>query len=104
MQRLCELTAIPEGKGIAVVHPGGTLLLVRWRDELHAYEDRCPHMSLSLRWPPAEFVSPDGQYILCSNHNAIFRVSDGVCVTGPCGGDRLVQRDVTIADGAVWLS
>jgi nitrite reductase/ring-hydroxylating ferredoxin subunit len=104
VQRLCELSALPEGKGIAVAHAGGTLLLVRSQGELHAYEDRCPHMSLSLRWPPAEFVSPDGQYILCSNHNAIFRVSDGVCVTGPCGGDRLVRRDVTIADGAVWLS
>jgi nitrite reductase/ring-hydroxylating ferredoxin subunit len=35
-----------------------------------------------------------GEYILCLNHDARFRVEDGVCIGGPCLGQRL--KPVTV--------
>lgn len=103
MQRLGTTPDIPEGAGIALPHAAGTLLVVRSGGRLYAYEDLCPHMALSLRWPPADFLSPEGQFILCANHQAAFRVADGMCVFGPCQGERLTRREIRIEDGVLWL-
>jgi nitrite reductase/ring-hydroxylating ferredoxin subunit len=103
MERLGLTPEIPDGKGIAIPHAAGTLLVLRMADQLHAYEDICPHMAVSLRWPPADFLSPDGQFILCANHQAAFRAADGVCVFGPCEGERLTRREIRVEDGVLWL-
>ena len=104
MERLCDEGDIPEQGGIAVAHAGRAILLVRADGHIHAYDDLCPHMKLSLRWPPAPFVTADGRHIACANHNAYFRAADGMCVAGPCKGDRLTRRTIRIENGAVWLS
>jgi nitrite reductase/ring-hydroxylating ferredoxin subunit len=103
MERLGLTPEIPEGKGIVMPYAAGNLLVLRVAGRLHAYEDLCPHMAVSLLWPPADFLSPDGQFILCANHRAAFRAADGVCVFGPCHGERLIRREVRIEDGALWL-
>jgi nitrite reductase/ring-hydroxylating ferredoxin subunit len=38
---------------------------------------------------------------MCSTHGALFRVEDGVCLAGPCQGDRLEPYPIVVRDGVV---
>ena len=74
--------------------------------DFHAYVNRCPHVGTPLDLWPNEFFTEDGRWLVCSTHGAIFTPSTGVCVAGPCAGDRLhplpVRRDgdVLVVGGA----
>ena len=64
------------------------------------YVDRCPHAG----WPLALFdryLTRKKDFLLCSGHGALFRPLDGVCVAGPCAGDRLSEWPVAVAGDAV---
>ena len=51
----------------------------------------------------AIFSTPRDRYLHCDGHGALFRVEDGVCVDGPCVGERLAPVPVRVADGMVCL-
>jgi nitrite reductase/ring-hydroxylating ferredoxin subunit len=104
VERLCAIDDVQEGVGLVLERPEGGLLLVRTENDVRVYEDRCPHMGLSLRWPPASFLSDDGQFISCANHHALFRIDTGECIAGACRGESLKARAAVIREGAVWLS
>ena len=36
-----------------------------------------------------------------TGHGALFRLEDGVCVAGPCAGERLKPWPVAVIDGVV---
>jgi nitrite reductase/ring-hydroxylating ferredoxin subunit len=38
---------------------------------------------------------------LCSSHGALFRIVDGVCIAGPCAGQRLWPWPVKVEDDQV---
>jgi len=101
---LCALSDIPDPGGIAVTAAGARLLLIRHGARVFAYQDRCPHMGISLLWPPRPFAVEGGRFLVCANHNAVFRAEDGVCVHGPCEGERLLPRPVEIAGDCVRLA
>ena len=90
---LCRMSELGDGEGrpIALSVEGRelTLLLVRKGQQVFAYSDRCPHMGISLLWDRKLLVTPDGSYLRCANHDALFRIRDGVCVAGPCIDERL---------------
>lgn len=65
------------------------IFIVKRGAGFYAYLNRCPHARLPLNWTPDVFMDADGCYIQCANHGALFRVEDGVCVAGPCAGERL---------------
>ena len=69
-----------------VVHRAGQVL---------GYVDACPHAG----WPLALFdryLTRQGDLILCAGHGAVFRPEDGVCLAGPCAGDRLSPWPVAV--------
>ena len=57
--------------------------------ELHAYQNRCPHVGTPLDLWENEFLSEDGRRIVCATHGAIFDPPTGRCTAGPCAGDTL---------------
>ena len=63
----------------------------------YAYVNRCPHAGTPLDWWPNEFFTENGQYLICATHGAVFGPDAGICVDGPCPGERLdplrVERD-----------
>jgi nitrite reductase/ring-hydroxylating ferredoxin subunit len=82
----------------------GTLFhgfIVRKGDTVFGYRDLCPHMSLPLAQKLDDYLSPDPSLISCSWHGALFNVTDGVCVGGPCKGQRLEPWPVRVADGFI---
>ena len=64
-----------------------------------AYVNRCPHAGTPLDLWPNEFLTEDGQHLICATHGAIFEQHTGLCVEGPCPGARLESLPVEL-DGA----
>lgn len=105
--RLCALDEIAD--------PGGKSFRFREGDKLFAgfvlrqgglaqgYVDSCPHAGWPLAPLDDRYLTRDKRHILCAGHGALFTL-DGLCVAGPCEGDRLVAWPVEVRDGEVWTA
>lgn len=90
---LCAFDDIPD-PGAREVMVGGakgrnSVLVVRHGETVAAYRNRCPHFQIPLNARPDTFLTPGEGLIMCAFHSAVFRLSDGLCVDGPCKGARL---------------
>jgi len=79
------------------------LFVVMANKQFHVYENSCPHTGAPLDWVPDRFLNLEKTHIQCSTHHALFRISDGYCVSGPCAGMSLKKVEVREADGKVIL-
>ena len=68
----------------------------------YGYENRCPHTGAPLNWQPDQFFALDYHYLQCGMHGALLQVHDGLCVHGPCLGQRLQALKLYIEDGTVY--
>jgi nitrite reductase/ring-hydroxylating ferredoxin subunit len=101
--RLCAEAGLPEPGARGFFAAGLELLLARRGSAIFAYENRCPHQGTTLDWAPDRFMSSDGELLQCATHGALFRIEDGLCVFGPCQGQRLTPLRIERVDGDVWL-
>jgi nitrite reductase/ring-hydroxylating ferredoxin subunit len=102
---LCRLEEIadPGTKGFQF-REGDALFagfVVRRGDAVAGYVDSCPHAGWPLALAPDRYLTREKDLILCSGHGALFRPEDGVCVAGPCAGNRLAAWPVTVVGGEV---
>ncbi len=106
-RRLCRVDEIPDGGTLGVAPaPGGFigLFAVRQGATVRVYLNSCPHLGVPLDWAPGRFLSTDGRRIVCAMHGAEFRIEDGLCLYGPCLGERLEAVMIHIDDGEVTLA
>lgn len=104
---LCRLNELQEGTvrefAFGAFEPVFRMIVLRSRADLFAYVNRCPHASLPLNQRPDEFLSRDGR-LMCRRHFALFRVEDGLCVSGACLGAKLTPLALVVdAEGMVRL-
>ncbi len=59
---------------------------VRFEGKVHAYLNRCTHVSMELDWLPNQLIDDMGQWLLCSTHGAAYLPATGECAGGPCKG------------------
>jgi len=78
--------------------------LARRGGEVHAFVNRCPHAGHPLNLRPHEFLTPDRSLLLCNSHGALFEITTGLCVAGPCPGARLRRIPVEVANGYVLIA
>jgi len=107
LRALCRLEALPDGtsRGFSPAAGGfAGLFAVRQGDAVHVYVNSCPHLGVPLDWMPDRFLSADRSRIVCATHGAEFRIADGVCLRGPCYGDKLEPISIQISDGTVFVS
>ena len=78
--------------------------VLRERDQVRGYLNRCPHAGHPLDLVPGRFLTADGSLILCSSHGALFEKSTGLCVAGPCPGRTLTPLPLRIESGLVMLA
>lgn len=104
--RLAALADIPDGdaRGFAVDlgRTRRTVIVLRTGDAVTGFVDACPHMGVPLPWRGGGYLTNDGRFLRCVNHGALFD-HDGLCVFGPCKGQRLTPQRLEIVDGDVWL-
>lgn len=91
----CRRFDLPDGRG--------AVLLVRHEGRTRAFVDACPHAGKTLDARPGHFLT-DRDVLLCGHHHAVFRMDDGVCLGGPCSGQRLRALPLTLEDGRLTLA
>lgn len=105
---LCKVHDIPDGGAIEIGVVSerdavrDSLLLTRHGNAVRAYRNVCPHAGRRLDWAPGQFLIEDG-YVICTAHGAMFRLSSGECVSGPCRGTDLSAVPVEISGEEVVL-
>ena len=104
---LCLLHDLPDpgSRGMTVKTHFGVLeiLLVHKAGKVFGYINRCPHTGVNLDWSPDKFLDLTNSFIQCATHGALFRIEDGVCLHGPCAGDRLKAIELRIERGTVFF-
>ena len=78
--------------------------VVRKGDEVFAYQNFCVHAGHPLNWRPDEFLTKDKSTLMCASHGALYDVSSGDCVGGPCKGKALRKVSVEIREGFVYVT
>ncbi|MBC7103298.1 MAG: Rieske 2Fe-2S domain-containing protein [Parvibaculum sp.] len=111
---ICELNDIPSrrarGFHLMRVGEGGTrrpwpIVVVRWGKQVLGYVNKCPHNEVPLDWERNQFLDPNnGTRLMCGKHGALFDLADGLCVDGPCMGQRLEPVLLRVIDGDICLS
>lgn len=106
-QLLCSVEDIPAGGSRAFVvrvsDVAQDIFLVRKGHDVVAYSNSCPHTKGPLDWVPGQFLNLKGDLIQCATHDALFRIEDGLCISGPCSGQSLLPVPIRIVDNTVWL-
>lgn len=89
------LRQLPEGRPSRVeTASGSSVIAIVVNRQLHCYLNACPHRGTELDWNPGAFLSPDGTHLQCATHGARFDPASGLCLSGPCAGDRLERVDL----------
>ena len=105
--RLCDLEETPEpgAKGFRFRTADAVFagFVVRWQGAVTGYVDSCPHAGWPLAPMDDRYLTRDARHILCAGHGALFRL-DGLCVAGPCEGERLHDWAVVVRDGEVFTA
>jgi nitrite reductase/ring-hydroxylating ferredoxin subunit len=104
---LCRLGDIADG-GSAAFEPviagqPWRLMAVRRGEQVMVYANACPHLGWPLDIVPGRFLDAGGTHILCTNHGALFRIADGVCVKGPCIGAALTAVPAEVLNDSVVI-
>ncbi len=97
-ERLCRLEDIPVEGAVALADG---LFAVRTGDAVAVYVNACPHLGVPLDWLPGRFLGADCRHIVCALHGAAFRREDGLCLRGPCRGERLTAVAFSVRDGVL---
>jgi nitrite reductase/ring-hydroxylating ferredoxin subunit len=105
---VCESAALAEGgRGMRFDVSGPDRVVpcfaIRFDGGTHAYVNSCPHRGTELDWQHGEFFDESGLYLICATHGATFDPATGICVSGPCAGERLFRIDIREEDGRVML-
>lgn len=106
--KLCDLSDVADGEsnGFFIKTAGQmkSYIVVRQGGQAFVYINSCPHIGTPLDFAPGRFLNPDKSMILCSTHGALFRIEDGLCVSGPCAEQSLSAVAIDIRDGAIYLA
>ena len=96
---VCESAALAEGgSGVRfeLTRSGRQVpcFVVRFDGQAHAYVNSCPHRGTELDWQHGDFFDESGLYLVCATHGAAFDPATGLCIAGPCAGERLFRVSI----------
>lgn len=104
---LCALSdlAATGAKEITLLKDGAPypIFVVRDQAGVRAFENSCPHARLPLNAAADVFFDIARTVLVCFNHGAHFDSGTGVCVRGPCKGERLRAFPVTTDGESVLI-
>jgi ketohexokinase len=104
---LANVKQLSNAKTLVVPHADyrGGIVLIKYEEEVKAYENNCPHQDVPLNEAYKIDVNPFEKTMKCSVHDAYFKVEDGYCVEGPCMGEELEPIPLRIDEkGDIYLA
>ena len=106
-ERIAAVSEVTEGKTLKFQFERGgrtvDAFLARFQGRLVAYENQCRHLALTLDYDDNRFFAADGQHFICQNHGALYDPLTGLCLRGPCEGQRLKPLPIEVVGRMVWL-
>lgn len=85
-------------------HSAFRMFVVHRLDRVAGFLNLCPHYSSPLNIRDDEFLSPDGERLMCRRHFALFRIEDGMCIAGACIGKMLDQIPLVVRNGEIEIA
>lgn len=82
---------------------GEAYIIVKQSGIFQAFINRCPHLQIPLEWQEHHFLDNDTHLLRCSTHGALFMISNGECVSGPCTGESLIPVNIEISNNCIAL-
>jgi nitrite reductase/ring-hydroxylating ferredoxin subunit len=76
--------------------------LIRKGGEYYAYLNLCRHWMVGLDYDDNDFLTEDGDWVVCKSHGALYRPETGECESGPCNGAALYRIPLEQDPEAVW--
>jgi nitrite reductase/ring-hydroxylating ferredoxin subunit len=101
---LCSLTQLEEGTCLTFDVAMKSVFVVKKDGHVFGYQNYCPHLGVRLEFQENDFLDPEGKFILCANHGALFHIEDGFCVSGPCSGKSLKKLNLKIENEYIYLT
>src|SRR6218665_2308102 len=101
---LCRLDELVEGQARGfdpLQHGRDSVFALVHEGQVRVYRNSCPHLDVRLEYRKDRFLSADGQLIVCYAHGAQFLPDSGLCIYGPCLGERLSALQWRLEGG--WL-
>lgn len=101
---LCNLDDLAEGsaRGFDPLQQGkDSVFALRSEGAVRLYRNNCPHQDVPMEYRKDRFLSADGTRVICYAHGAQFLPDTGLCVHGPCLGERLAA--VPWVEKGGWL-
>lgn len=104
---LCPLDELDHEKAKEFSYRAGSeihdIFVQRKEDNVYGYVNICPHAGTPLNMENGKFLEKSGQYLMCHTHGALFQLTDGLCVAGPCNGSSLQAIDLIVENGNVLV-
>jgi nitrite reductase/ring-hydroxylating ferredoxin subunit len=106
--RLVAVDEVPDGGTLLFTVRSGfdreEAILTRLSDgSVHAFRNYCMHWT-DVRLDKGSGAAVRDGEIVCQKHGATFDAASGYCDFGPCEGSTLDRVEVTVEDGAVYLT
>ncbi len=101
--KLCALSDLHNDTSKEFIVAEKSIFVVKKEGKVFAYHNNCPHLSVRLEYRDNDFLDSEKQFIICSNHGALFHIEDGYCVFGPCQGRSLKKLSLKIDEGYLYL-
>ena len=104
MTFICKTSDIAENQSKGFQVGGLLFFVVNKFGKYLAYKNACPHLGIQLEMVPDQFLDSTHSLIQCSMHGALFRIEDGLCISGPCFDQKLKEVEIEIKDDGIYLT
>ena len=106
-ETICKTSDLQNGQSLKFHFATGIgpeeAFLIKYRDQFHAYVNRCQHVYIPLDYDDNDFFTEEGDYLVCKNHGAVYIPDTGECACGPCDGRNLARLILNIQGELVIL-
>lgn len=100
---LCRVSDLPEGNARGFDVGVQRYIVVRQDHAISVFRNECPHLHIPLEWQTDHFMDPDGEFLQCSTHGALFLPDTGECIFGPCLGRFLISVPFVCKEDQIFL-